>query len=65
MESLKISGEESVMVGDHIIDVQAGKRVDMETIGVLTGRTKKEEFERAEADYIFKNASEVCSLFEE
>ena len=65
MESLKISGKESMMVGDHIIDVQAGKRVGMETIGVLTGRTKKEEFERAEADYIFKNASEVCSLFEE
>jgi phosphoglycolate phosphatase len=65
MELLKVSGEEAVMVGDHITDIQAGKRVGMETIGVLTGRTKKEEFEKAEADYIFKNASEVCSLFEE
>jgi phosphoglycolate phosphatase len=65
MELLKVSGEEAVMVGDHITDIQAGKRVGMETIGVLTGRTKKEEFEKAGADYIFKNASEVCSLFEE
>ena len=64
MESLKISGKESMMVGDHIIDVQAGKRVGMETIGVLTGRTKKEEFERAGADYILRDASDVCKLLE-
>jgi len=65
MKSLGISGEEAVMVGDHMIDVQAGKRVAMKTIGVLTGRTKKEEFEKAGADYILKEASEVCELLEE
>jgi len=63
MKSLKIAGEEGVMVGDHIIDIQAGKRVGMRTIGVLTGRTKKEEFEEAGADYILRDASEVCKLF--
>jgi len=62
MELLKTSGEESVMVGDHITDIQAGKRVGMKTIGVLTGRTKREEFEKAEADYILREASEVCNL---
>jgi phosphoglycolate phosphatase len=62
MESLKTSGRESVMVGDHIIDIQAGKRVGMKTIGVLTGRTKKEEFEKAGADYILRDAAEVCEL---
>jgi phosphoglycolate phosphatase len=62
MESLKASGRESVMVGDHIIDIQAGKRVGMKTIGVLTGRTKKEEFEKAGADYILRDAAEVCKL---
>jgi phosphoglycolate phosphatase len=65
MESLKISGEESMMVGDHIIDIQAGKRVGMKTIGVLTGRINKEEFEKAGADYILREASEVCKLLEE
>jgi phosphoglycolate phosphatase len=65
MKSLKISGEEAIMVGDHIIDVQAGERVGMMTIGVLTGRTKKEEFEKAGADYILRDASEVCELLEE
>jgi phosphoglycolate phosphatase len=65
MESMKISGKEAVMVGDHLIDIQAGKRVGMKTIGVLTGRTKKEEFEKAGADYILREASEVCKLLEE
>ncbi len=65
MESLKTSVRDSVVVGDHIIDVQAGKRVGMKTIGVLTGRTKKEEFEKAGADYILREASEVCELLEE
>jgi phosphoglycolate phosphatase len=65
MKSLKISGEEAVMVGDHMIDVQAGKRVGMKTIGVLTGRTKKEEFKKAGADYILREASEVCELLGE
>jgi phosphoglycolate phosphatase len=65
MESLKVSGQESVMVGDHIIDIQAGKKVGMKTIGVLTGRTKKEEFEKAKADYILRDVSEVGRLLEE
>jgi len=65
MELLKTSGRESVMVGDHIIDIQAGKRVGMKTIGVLTGRIKKEEFERAGADSILGDVSEVGSLLEE
>jgi phosphoglycolate phosphatase len=65
MKSLKISGEEGVMVGDHILDIQAGRRVGMKTIGVLTGRTKKEEFEKAGADYILREATEVFELLEE
>jgi phosphoglycolate phosphatase len=64
MDLLEISAEEAMMVGDHIIDIQAGKRVGMKTIGVLTGKTKKEEFEKAGADYILRDASEVCKLME-
>jgi phosphoglycolate phosphatase len=62
MDSLKISAEEAIMVGDHVLDIQAGKKVGMKTIGVLTGRTKKEEFEKAGADCILRDASEVCGL---
>ena len=65
MKLLRTSGGESVMVGDHIIDIQAGKRVGMKTIGVLTGRTKKEEFEKAGADYVLRDTSEIFGLLEE
>jgi phosphoglycolate phosphatase len=62
LKALHVAGEETVMVGDHPIDIQAGKRVGMKTIGVLTGRTKQEEFEKAGADYILGGASEVAEL---
>jgi phosphoglycolate phosphatase len=64
MERLNISGEEAVMVGDHMIDIQTGRRVGMKTVGVLTGRTTKEEFEKAGADYILRDALEVYKLLE-
>jgi phosphoglycolate phosphatase len=64
MKALNVSGEEMVMIGDHTIDIQAGKRVGMKTIGVLTGRTKREEFEKAGADYILKDVSGVYDLLE-
>ena len=62
LKALNVSGEETVMVGDHPIDIHAGKRVGMKTIGVLTGRTQREEFEKAGADYILGGASEVAEL---
>jgi len=62
MGSFKISGEEAVMVGDHMIDIQAGKRVGMKTMGVLTGRTKKEEFEKAGADCVLTSVSEIYKI---
>jgi phosphoglycolate phosphatase len=62
---LKVSGEEAVMVGDHTIDIQAGKMAGVKTVGVLTGRIKREEFEEAGADYILKDVSEVYSLLKE
>jgi phosphoglycolate phosphatase len=65
MEMLGVSTEEALMVGDHTIDIQAGKKVGMKTIGVLTGRTKREEFRKAGADYILREASEICKLLEE
>jgi phosphoglycolate phosphatase len=62
LKALHVTGEETVMVGDHPIDIQAGKRVGMRTVGVLTGRVKKQEFEKAGADYILRGASELCNL---
>ena len=62
MKALKAPEEEAVMVGGHPIDVQASKGVGMKTIGVLAGRTKREESEKARADYILRYSSEICEL---
>jgi len=64
MEALGVEGAEALMVGDHLIDIQAGKEVKMKTIGVLTGRITREEFKKAGADYILKEAPEICELLE-
>ena len=63
--ALKVSGKEAVMVGDHIIDIQAGKKVGMKTVGVLTGRINREEFEKAGADYILRDVSEIYPLLKD
>ena len=62
MRWLQISGEESMMVGDHVIDIQAAKRVGMKSIAVLTGRTEKEEFEKAGADCVLMSVSEIYEI---
>lgn len=61
MTGLRVSGKETVMVGDHILDIQAGKRVGATTVGVLTGRTKREDFEEAGADLILDDVSGLCA----
>jgi len=65
LTALGASGSEAVMVGDHILDIRAGKEVGMRTIGVLTGYIKREAFEEAGADIILKNVSELLHVLEE
>ena len=65
MKALRVSGAEAVMVGDHVVDILAGKKVGMKTVGVLTGYIKREEFEKAGADYILSSVSEIYRLWED
>jgi phosphoglycolate phosphatase len=65
MKALQVTGAEAVMVGDHVLDILAGKKVGMRTVGVLTGYIKREEFEKAGADYILRSVSEICRLWED
>ena len=64
MDALGVRGREAVMVGDHTLDIQAGKTVGMMTVGVLTGRITRAEFERAGADTVLEDATEICGLLE-
>ncbi len=64
MKTLGFFGAQCLMVGDHPMDIEAGKRAGMKTAGVLTGRTVKDEFERAGADFILGKATEVPGLLD-
>jgi phosphoglycolate phosphatase len=65
LSALGVSGSDAVMVGDHVLDIRAGKEVGMRTIGVLTGYIKREEFEKAGADIILENISDIRQMMEE
>ena len=62
MKALQVSDGEAMMIGDHVLDIQAGKGVGMKTVGVLTGYIKREDFEKAGADYILRDVSELRQL---
>ncbi len=54
-----------LMVGDHILDIKAGKRMEMKTAGVLTGKTTRHQFEEAGADLIIDDATKVLNYLAE
>jgi phosphoglycolate phosphatase len=48
-----------VMIGDHPMDIEGGRRMAMKTIGVLTGRTGRNEFLEAGADLVLDSVTEI------
>ena len=54
-----------LMVGDHTLDIKAGKSMEMKTAGVLTGKTTREQFEEVEADLILDNATKILEYIDE
>ena len=64
LDRLGVSVKHAIMVGDHPMDILAGKRVGMWTVGVLTGRTTEDELMEMEADYVLESASQLTRLME-
>lgn len=56
---LNASPRNSVMVGDHIMDVQSGKAAGMKTIGFLRETRSPDFFDKIEPDYIARDLKEV------
>lgn len=46
-----------LMVGDHIMDIEGGKRMGMKTAGVLTGKVTRLDFIEAGADYVLDDVT--------
>lgn len=62
LDSWGVSKRHAIMVGDHPMDILAGKRIGMRTAGVLTGRTTEGELMEMGADYILESAPQLTSL---
>ncbi|UCD71866.1 MAG: HAD family hydrolase [Syntrophobacterales bacterium] len=62
LDRLGVSVRHAIMVGDHPMDILAGRRVGMRTAGVLTGRNTEDELMERGADYILKSASQLTRL---
>ena len=52
------------MVGDHTLDIQAGKSGGHDDDRGADRKDQRAEFERAGADTVLENATEICGLLE-
>ncbi|MBW2066643.1 MAG: HAD family hydrolase [Deltaproteobacteria bacterium] len=51
-----------LMVGDHVMDIETGKRISCKTAGVLTGKTSREQFMATGAGFIMENVTEILQF---
>lgn len=59
LAALGVSPPAALMVGDHPLDVAAGRRAGMRTVGVLSGRHAQGDFEAAGADLVLEDVSHL------
>jgi len=64
-ETLRLLGstpQEAMLVGDHPTDVMAGNELGLITVGVLTGRTTREDFKKVRATHIVRDIRDIIHL---
>lgn len=61
LERLGVSPRHALMVGDHPLDMETGRRAGAATAGVMTGRCDADDLRNAGADLIFEDASRLLS----
>ncbi|MGB9577127.1 MAG: HAD family hydrolase [Candidatus Norongarragalinales archaeon] len=68
LKKLGVGADEAVLVDDSIAGIEAGKRAGLKaTVGVLSGNTNREAFEkggRNKPDFVLKRASELFNVIE-
>jgi HAD superfamily hydrolase (TIGR01549 family) len=61
-KKLGIKPDEAVYIGDRIIDLETAKNAGTDFIGILSGGTSKEEFEKAGVKKIIKSLDELMKI---
>jgi phosphoglycolate phosphatase len=62
LDAIDTQPERALMVGDHAIDMETGRRLAMRTVGVLTGNSTEAELLRAGADAVLPGVAEAAQL---
>lgn len=62
LEKIKGHATSTLMVGDHPLDIEAGRRAGIFTAGVLTGNFQAEDFRKAKADIVLPRASSLMNM---
>jgi len=63
LKVLKSKAEETIMVGDHPIDIKVGKKVGVKTVAVLSGKKTKEDFKELKPDLIISSVKNLLKYF--
>ena len=64
LEKFKTKKEETLIVEDSAAGIEAGKRAEIKTCGVLTGNSDKGQLIEAKADYIMESVKELLGVME-
>lgn len=64
LNKLGCSPENTLMVGDHPLDIKTGQNAGTKTCGVLTGRCKRNDFIEAGADLVLPQAMDILHIID-
>jgi haloacid dehalogenase superfamily, subfamily IA, variant 1 with third motif having Dx(3-4)D or Dx(3-4)E len=62
LQMLNSLAENTLMIGDHPLDIQTGRNAGTFTAGVLTGHFSKSDFLNAGADLVLSQASDLLNM---
>jgi phosphoglycolate phosphatase len=61
LQILGSNAQNSLMVGDHPLDIEAGRAAGTLTAGVLSGHFIADDFNKAGADIVLKQAADILT----
>jgi phosphoglycolate phosphatase len=59
LEQHRVRQEETLMIGDSLVDIETGKRAGVKTCGVTYGHAGRESLESAQPDWIINDLAEL------
>lgn len=62
LDALKVEPAASLMVGDHPMDIETGRKAGTMTVGVASGRIGLKELQAAGADFTCRHVGELADL---